>query len=61
MVGFLLSLVILLLKPGIVPSVMMEWCLPDLEDLMFLLAVVEADKAPTILLESHFELCDRLL
>ena len=59
-VGFLFSLVFLLLKAGLVLSATREWCLPDLEDLLLLLLVllaeVEADEAPTILLESRFRL-----
>ena len=54
MVGFLLSLFILLLKPGMVPSAMREWCLPNWKALrlllLFLLSVVEADNVLTILL-----------
>ena len=65
MVGFLLSLVLLLLKPGRVLSVTREWCLPNLEDLLLLLlgllAVVEADEVHTILLESRLGICDPLL
>ena len=54
--GPLLSLVLLLVKPGIVTSTTRELCRPDLDDLLdllVLLGAVEANEASTILLESQ--------
>ena len=57
----MLSLDILLLKPGMEPLVMREWCLPVLVVFLLLsLPMVEADGAPTNLLESRFGPRDRL-
>ena len=66
--GFLLSLVLLLLKPGMVTSAKREWCCPVLKDLLTVLlemlvlqAVEDANEATNYLLESFFGLCDGLL